>query len=183
MGTGFCLPIYSTAFYFGNDVKFVFLLNSIERAFDHTNGLVQAKVITQFFIINLDFSFSFRKTYPGIQVIVHPECNEGVVNQADVIGSTERIIRTVSQAPAGTSWVVGTELNLVNRLKQEQTDKQVFFLSPTVCRCATMYRIDAAHLCWALENLAQGHVVNQITVPDDEKEFARTALDRMMALS
>jgi len=125
----------------------------------------------------------FRKTYPGIQVIVHPECNEEVVNQADVVGSTERIIRTVSQAPAGTSWVVGTELNLVNRLKKEQIDKQVFFLSPTVCRCATMYRIDGAHLCWALENLGQGHVVNHISVPDDEKEFARTALDRMMVLS
>ncbi len=125
----------------------------------------------------------FRKTYPGIQVIVHPECHEDVVNQADVVGSTELIIRTVSQAPAGTSWTVGTELNLVNRLKHEQTDKQVFFLSPTVCRCATMFRIDAAHLCWAMENLAQGQVVNQIRVPADEKALAKVALDRMMAIS
>ncbi len=126
---------------------------------------------------------NFRKQYPGVQVIVHPECHEDVVNQADLVGSTEFIIRTVSQAPAGTMWAVGTELNLVNRLKQEQFDKQVFFLSPTVCRCATMYRIDAAHLCWAMENLAQGQVVNHIVVPEDEKIMAKLALDRMMALS
>jgi len=125
----------------------------------------------------------FRKQYPGIQVIVHPECHEDVVNKADEVGSTEYIIQTVSKAPAGTSWVVGTELNLVNRLKAEQTDKQVFFLSPMVCRCATMFRIDAAHMCWAMENLAQGHVVNRISVPGDEKVLAKIALDRMMALS
>ncbi len=125
----------------------------------------------------------FRKQYPGIQVIVHPECHEDVVNKADHVGSTEFIIQTVSKAPAGTSWVVGTELNLVNRLKAEQTDKQVFFLSPMVCRCATMYRIDAAHMCWCMENLAQGHVVNQIVVPDDDKILAKIALERMMALS
>lgn len=125
----------------------------------------------------------FRRTYPDIKVIVHPECHEDVVNRADLVGSTEFIIQTVSQAPAGTTWAVGTELNLVNRLKQEQQDKHVFFLSPMVCQCATMFRIDAAHLCWTMENLAQGHVVNQITVPDDEKILARIALERMMALS
>lgn len=125
----------------------------------------------------------FRKTYPGIQVIVHPECHEDVVNQADVIGSTEFIIQTVRRAPAGTSWAVGTELNLVNRLKQEQQDKQVYFLSPMVCRCATMFRIDAAHLCWTMENLAQGCVVNHISVPEDDKVLARMALDRMMIVS
>ena len=125
----------------------------------------------------------FKKTYPGIQVIVHPECHENVVNQADLVGSTEFIIRTVKQAKSGTSWVVGTELNLVNRLKNEEIDKQVFFLSPTVCRCATMYRIDGAHLCWCMENLAQGIVVNQISVPEDEKILAKLALDRMMAVS
>ncbi len=125
----------------------------------------------------------FRKQYPGINVIVHPECHEDVVNKADLIGSTEFIIRTVSAAPAGTAWVVGTELNLVTRLKREQADKRVFFLSPTVCQCATMFRIDAPHLCWAMENLADGHVVNHIVVPDDEKAWARVALDRMMDLS
>ncbi len=125
----------------------------------------------------------FRKQNPGIQVIVHPECHEDVVNKADFVGSTEYIIQTVSNAPAGTSWVVGTELNLVNRLKAEQTDKTVFFLSPMVCRCATMFRIDAPHLCWSMENLAQGQVVNHISVPDDEKVLAKVALERMMALS
>ena len=125
----------------------------------------------------------FRKQYPGIQVIVHPECHEDVVNQADLVGSTEFIIRTVSQAEPGTIWAVGTELNLVNRLKHDQADKHIFFLSPMVCRCSTMFRIDGPHLCWAMENLAQGHVVNHIQVPDEEKVFARLALDRMMALS
>jgi quinolinate synthase len=125
----------------------------------------------------------FRKQYPDGTVIVHPECHEDVVNKADLVGSTEYIIRTVSAAPAGTAWAVGTELNLVNRLKRDQADKRVFFLSSTVCQCATMYRIDAPHLCWAMENLAEGHVVNHIIVPPDEKYWAKVALDRMMALS
>ena len=125
----------------------------------------------------------FRKTYPGVQVIVHPECHENVVNQADHVGSTEFIIQTVKKAKPGTIWAVGTELNLVNRLKNEEIDKQVFFLSSTVCRCATMYRIDGSHLCWCMENLAQGTVVNQISVPEDEKILAKLALDRMMAVS
>ena len=125
----------------------------------------------------------FRKQYPEGKVIVHPECHEDVVNKADLMGSTEFIIRTVTAAPAGTVWAVGTELNLVNRLKREMTDKKVFFLSSTICQCATMFRIDAAHLCWALENLADGHVVNHIVVPEDDKRWAKAALDRMMAVS
>ncbi len=125
----------------------------------------------------------FRQKYSDVNVIVHPECHETVVNKADLVGSTEFIIRTVRHAPAGTTWAVGTELNLVNRLKREQSDKQVFFLSSTVCQCATMFRIDGPHLCWAMENLADGHVVNHIVVPEDEKVWAKVALDRMMALS
>lgn len=125
----------------------------------------------------------FRKRYPGINVIVHPECHEDVVNKADLVGSTEYIIQTVRAAPAGSAWAVGTELNLVNRLKREQADKRVFFLSSTVCQCATMFRIDAPHLCWAMENLADGHVVNHIVVPNDDKAWAKIALDRMMAVS
>ena len=125
----------------------------------------------------------FRRQYPDATVIVHPECHETVVNKADLVGSTEFIIRRVSEGPAGTTWAVGTELNLVNRLKREQADKRIFFLSSTVCQCATMFRIDAPHLCWAMENLAEGRVVNHITVPDDEKQWARVALDRMMDLS
>lgn len=125
----------------------------------------------------------FRKQYPDGKVIVHPECHENVVNKADLVGSTEFIIKTVSAAPAGTTWAVGTELNLVNRLKRLQQDKRIFFLSSTVCQCATMFRIDAPHLCWAIENLAEGYVVNRIVVPDDEKTWAKIALDRMMAIS
>ncbi len=125
----------------------------------------------------------FRKQYPDGKVIVHPECHEDVVNKADLVGSTEYIIRTVTAASAGTAWAVGTELNLVNRLKRDLTDKKVFFLSSTICQCATMFRIDAPHLCWAMENLAEGHVVNRIVVPPDEKVWAKVALDRMMALS
>src|SRR5207302_7015891 len=96
----------------------------------------------------------FKEKHPGIKIIVHPECHEDVVNLADMSGSTELIIRTVSAAEPGSIWGVGTELNLVNRLKRRQPDKQVYFLSPTVCQCSTMFRIDAPHLCWALENLA-----------------------------
>jgi len=125
----------------------------------------------------------FRKQYPDGKVIVHPECHEEVVNRADLVGSTEFIIKTVQAAPGGTTWAVGTELNLVNRLKRDQSDKRIFFLCPTVCQCATMFRIDAPHLCWAMENLADGHVVNRIVVPDDDKAWARVALDRMMAIS
>lgn len=125
----------------------------------------------------------FRRQYPDGMVVVHPECHEDVVNKADLVGSTEFIIRTVRSAAPGTTWAVGTELNLVNRLKREQADKRVFFLSSTVCQCATMFRIDAPHLCWAMENLAEGHVVNRIVVPQDEKAWAKVALDRMMAIS
>ncbi|TLY38448.1 MAG: quinolinate synthase NadA [Nitrospirae bacterium] len=125
----------------------------------------------------------FKEKHPGIKIIVHPECHEDVVNLADMSGSTELIIRTVSAAAPGTVWGVGTELNLVNRLKRRQPEKQVYFLSPTVCQCSTMYRIDAPHLCWAMENLADGRVVNQISVPEDEKRWARIALERMLDVS
>lgn len=125
----------------------------------------------------------FRSNYPDLKVIVHPECCDGVVEQADLVGSTEFIIRTVSEAPSGTTWAIGTELNLVNRLKRLQVDKKIFFLSPTVCQCSTMYRIDPIHLLWALENLVNGHVVNRISVPADDKLWAGCALERMMALS
>ncbi len=125
----------------------------------------------------------FREKHPGITIIVHPECHEDVVNLADLSGSTEFIIKTVSAAAPGTIWGVGTELNLVNRLKHRQPDKHVYFLSPTVCQCSTMFRIDAPHLCWAMENLAEGHVVNRISVPDDDKRWARVALQRMLDVS
>ena len=124
----------------------------------------------------------FRERYPGINVIVHPECRREVMELSDLCGSTEYIINRVKESPAGTAWAIGTEINLVNRLKKEHPDKTIFFLSPTVCLCSTMYRIDPQHLCWALENLVEGNVVNQIVVSEEEKKWAKIALERMLAL-
>ncbi len=122
----------------------------------------------------------FRQRFPGIQVLVHPECTMSVVDAADLVGSTEFILKTVAEAPAGSTWAVGTELHLVNRLAQEHPDKAIHFLSPMVCMCATMYRIDVPHLAWSLENLAQGTPVNIIKVPEDTANWARVALKRML---
>jgi quinolinate synthase len=122
----------------------------------------------------------FRQKYPGIRIMVHPECPMEVVDRADVVGSTGKIIQAVEAAPAGTRWAIGTELHLVNRLKQEHPEQEIYFLSPLVCMCATMYRIDLAHLCWALENLAAGTPVNVIRVDDETARFALLALQRML---
>ena len=123
-----------------------------------------------------------RDRIPGVHVIAHPECLHEVVLGADFVGSTEFIINTIAAAPAGTSWAVGTELNLVKRLAQQHPDKTVVFLDKTVCFCATMNRIDLPHLVWAMENLVDGKVVNRIEVDPDTAHWARVALDRMLAL-
>lgn len=123
-----------------------------------------------------------RARIPDVQVLVHPECRHEVVTMADLIGSTEFIIRTIEAAPAGSSWAIGTELNLVRRLALAHPDKQISFLDKTVCFCATMNRIDLPHLVWSLESLAAGTVVNRITVDSDTAHWARVALDRMLAL-
>jgi len=123
-----------------------------------------------------------RQRIPGVNVLVHPECVHEVVTAADQIGSTERIIATILGAPAGTSWAVGTELNLVQRLAQAHPDKTIVFLDKTVCYCSTMNRIDLPHLVWAMESLAAGQVVNQITVDSQTAAQARSALDQMLAL-
>lgn len=103
-----------------------------------------------------------------------------VVDRADVVGSTEKIIRAVREAPAGTHWAIGTELHLVNRLKHEHPEQEIRFLAPMVCMCATMYRIDLPHLCWSLENLAAGAPVGQIRVDDETACWALKALERML---
>ena len=123
-----------------------------------------------------------RARIPGVQVLVHPECRHEVVSVADHVGSTEKIIKTLEAAPAGSSWAVGTELNLVRRLAKQHPDKQVVFLDKTVCFCSTMNRIDLPHLVWSLESLASGRVVNRIVVDPDVAHFARVALDQMLAL-
>jgi quinolinate synthase len=124
----------------------------------------------------------FRRQFPGIKILVHPECMMEVVDSADMVGSTEYIIQTIEQAPAGSSWAIGTELHLVNRLETENPDKTIRFLSPMVCMCATMYRIDLPHLAWCLDNLAQGTPVNQIKVDAETAFWARIALDRMLTI-
>jgi quinolinate synthase len=125
---------------------------------------------------------AFRAKYPGIKVLVHPECPMEVVDKSDASGSTSKIIRTVDEAAPGTKWAIGTELHLVNRLKHEHPEQEIHFLSPVVCMCATMYRIDLAHLCWALENLAAGTQVNVIKVDPDTAHHALVALERMLAV-
>ncbi|HET9897104.1 MAG TPA: quinolinate synthase NadA [Streptosporangiaceae bacterium] len=123
-----------------------------------------------------------RRRIPGVNVIAHPECIHDVVLAADFTGSTEKIISTIEQAPAGSAWAVGTELNLVQRLAHNNPDKTVVFLDKTVCYCSTMNRIDLPHLVWAMESLAAGQVVNRITVDPQTAKEARAALDQMLAL-
>src|SRR5262249_46365759 len=124
----------------------------------------------------------FRQRFLGIKILVHPECPQEVNDQADVSGSTSKIIKTVEASPPGTKWAIGTELHLVNRLKHEHPEQEIHFLSPVVCMCATMYRIDLAHLCWSLENLAAGTPVNVIQVDPETARFALVALERMLAV-
>jgi quinolinate synthase len=122
----------------------------------------------------------FREQHPGIKVLVHPECPREVFELADISGSTSKIIKTVEAASPGTKWAIGTELHLVNRLKQQHPEQEIHFLSPVVCMCATMYRIDLAHLCWSLENLAAGTPVNTIEVDPEIAHWSLVALERML---
>ncbi|MBA3600784.1 MAG: quinolinate synthase NadA [Acidobacteria bacterium] len=124
-----------------------------------------------------------HKDVEGVQVLVHPECMIEVVEQADFNGSTSFIINTVDNAPAGSKWAIGTEVNLVNRLQKRFPDKEVRLLAPDLCMCATMYRIAPQNLAWTMENLVAGNVVNQIKVDDETKHFALIALERMINLT
>jgi quinolinate synthase len=126
---------------------------------------------------------AFRAEHPGGMVLVHPECAHEVVALADTVGSTDRIIRAVNEAPAGSVIGVATEIHLVKRLADEHPDRTVVSLDPLVCPCSTMFRIDAAHLCWVLESLVEGVVVNRITVDEDTASWARVALERMLAIT
>ncbi len=123
-----------------------------------------------------------RAKDPDISILVHPECTHDVVLKADLVGSTEFIIKTIEAAPAGSSWAIGTELNLVKRLSQDHPDLSISFLDRNVCYCSTMNRIDLPHLVWALESLVDGVVVNQIEVDPDTERDAKVALERMLSL-
>ncbi|MCG8585190.1 MAG: quinolinate synthase NadA, partial [Pirellulales bacterium] len=122
----------------------------------------------------------FRAKYPGVKILVHPECPMEVFDMADEYGSTGAIIKAVEQAPPGTKWAIGTEMHLVHRLAAEHPEQEIHFLSPVVCMCATMYRIDLAHLCWSLENLVAGTPVNIIEVDDETARWSLVALERML---
>jgi len=130
----------------------------------------------------LDSVREVRERVPGVNVLVHPECKHEVVQAADLVGSTEFIIRALDAAPAGSAWAVGTELNLVRRMALAHPDKQIMFLDKAVCYCSTMNRIDLPHLVWSLEELVAGRVPNVITVDPDTAHHARVALDQMLAL-
>ncbi|MEJ7832195.1 MAG: quinolinate synthase NadA [Nocardioides sp.] len=123
-----------------------------------------------------------RRTIPDVQILVHPECQHEVVLKADLVGSTEFIIKTIEAAPAGSSWAIGTELNLVKRLADAHPDKKIAFLDRSVCYCSTMNRIDLPHFVWAMESLVAGTVVNQIEVDPDTERDALVALQRMLDL-
>ena len=123
-----------------------------------------------------------RSRIPEVKILVHPECTHEVVTNADVVGSTEFIIRTIENAPSGSAWAIGTEFNLVSRLAKAHPDKNIVYLDKTLCYCSTMNRIDLPHLVWVMESLVAGHVVNQIKVDARVKQFSQLALERMLAL-
>jgi quinolinate synthase len=125
---------------------------------------------------------SIRERYQGIRVIVHPECRWEVCQRADDSGSTDKLRRLVAEAPAGASFAIGTEIHLVNRLAKQNPDKMIVSLNDSGCLCTTMYRISPQHLAWALENLVEGNVVNQIKMRPAVKHWAKVALDRMMQI-
>jgi len=131
---------------------------------------------------SLDSVEDVRARIPGVNVLVHPECQHEVVSAADHVGSTEHIIKMLDEAPAGSAWAIGTELNLVRRLAKAHPDKQIVFLDKTVCFCSTMNRIDLPHLVWTLESLADGKLVNHIQVDPETDHFAKLALEQMLAL-
>ena len=126
-----------------------------------------------------------RRRYPNVRVVVHPECRREVVEAADEYGSTEKIVKLIRESSPGSVWAVGTEINLVNRLAEEEKSngKEVFCLDPIVCPCSTMYRIAPPYLLWVLENLEQGQIVNEIEVAPEIRSDAKLALDRMIAIS
>jgi quinolinate synthase len=123
-----------------------------------------------------------RRKHPGIQVIVHPECTFDVVQKADIAGSTAYIVKQVEAAPPGTQWAIGTEVHLVNRLKNDHPEQTIIVLSDCQCLCTTMFRIDLPHLCWVLENLVEGKVLNEVKVDARTRRWATVALERMLAI-
>ena len=125
---------------------------------------------------------AYRQSHPGINILVHPECTLEVVQAADFVGSTNFIIKKIQEAPVGSSWAIGTEIHLVNRLRNQHPDKEIYSLLPGVCLCSTMNRITPQHLLYALDSLASGEVVNEVVVPGPVLDKAKLALDRMLSI-
>ena len=177
----------NTALRLGIPLDEMIVWNPFKPLGGHTEeNLAQAKVIlwqghcsvhTRFSVKQIEEA---RQRYPDVNVIVHPECVMEVVQAADANGSTETIIKTIEQAESGTTWAVGTEISLVNRIANENPDKTVFCLDSVVCPCSTMYRIHPAYLSWVLDGLNEGVVLNEITVDDAARRDAKVALDRML---
>jgi len=123
-----------------------------------------------------------REKHPNMKVMVHPECRFEVVQQADIVGSTAYIVKQIQAAPPGSEWAIGTEVHLINRLAKQHPEQKITVLSECQCLCTTMYRIDLPHLCWVLENLVQGIVVNEIKVDSHTRKWATVALERMLSI-
>lgn len=177
----------NTAYDLGVPLDAMAVWDSVREQFECDGDLADVKIIlwkghcsvhALFTVENVE---QVRKNHPDAKIIVHPECSREVVALADDAGSTKYIIETIKASEPGTKWAVGTEMNLVNRLTQQFTDKEVFSLNPYMCACMTMNRIDLPHLLWALETVEQGKIINQITVEEEIAEGARLALDRMLA--
>lgn len=179
----------NTAYDLGIPLDQMAVWDPIEEQFECEGDLQQAKVIlwkghcSVHEKFNIKHIENLRGREPDVNIIVHPECTYDVVQASDYSGSTNFIVTTIEEAPAGSKWAIGTEMNLVNRLSNENPDKEIVSLNPFMCPCLTMNRIDLPHLLWALEKLEQGEVVNQITVDPQTTESALLALDRMLELS
>jgi quinolinate synthase len=124
-----------------------------------------------------------RKTHPGIRVIAHPECSWEVCQAADEVGSTEYLLQRITEAPPGSAWAVGTEIHMIRRLAKEYPDRLVVSLDDCICMCSTMYRISPQHLCWVLENLVSGQVVNRVSVDTETRHWALASLNRMLEIT
>ncbi|RBW71613.1 quinolinate synthase NadA [Bacillus taeanensis] len=177
----------NTAYDLGIPLEKMAVWNPIENTFEYEGNLEDVQVILwkghcsvheKFTVQNIEH---LRKTNPEMNIIVHPECTREVVELADMAGSTNYIIQTIENAPSGSKWAIGTEMNLVNRIINTHKDKEIVSLNPHMCPCLTMNRIDLPHLLWALESLKDGKVINQIKVDDTTSHDAKLALDRMLS--
>ena len=176
----------NTAYDLGVGLDEMAIWNPIEEMLEYEGDINNIKVILwkghcsvheNFTVKNIDY---LREKQPGMNIIVHPECSHEVVQKSDYAGSTKYIIDTIEQAPSGSKWAIGTEMNLVKRIINSHPDKEIVSLNPYMCPCLTMNRIDLPHLLWALESIEEGKEVNQIKVDKHTAEGATKALTNML---